>query len=229
MSQFDQNLAFSVEIAVFISVDVIEAIVLREGGIWNNRRSVAFLVSELFDDAIFVEMARCSLMAVAAMILGADHFGVMGAVASMALLGIDGGKRGSNRDGVRASGRRWFIWERSGWSRWFAVASPSIDLSLAPGYMVILVGEAAVGTVTFLGFGSWCRSRWWLRLDRVGWHPGVDNDLRRLVREDLLESILESFLDKGWDSCAGIVNMSEVKTVGVGDHSVERLLHFGEG
>ena len=47
---------------------------------------------------------------------------------------------------------------KGGWSRWFAVASPSIDLSSAPGYMVILVGEAAVGTITFLGFGSWCGS-----------------------------------------------------------------------
>ena len=41
----------------------------------------------------------------------------------------------------------------------------------------------------------------------------MDNDLRRLVREDLLESILESFLDKGWDSCVGIVGMSEVETM----------------
>ena len=47
MSQVDQNLAFSIEIAVFISVDVVEAVVLREGGIWDNRRLVAFPVSEL--------------------------------------------------------------------------------------------------------------------------------------------------------------------------------------
>ena len=67
-----QNLAFSIEVAIFISMDVIEAVVLREGGIWDNRRSVAFPVSEPFDDAIFVEMARCSLMAIAAAILGAD-------------------------------------------------------------------------------------------------------------------------------------------------------------
>ena len=104
MSQVDQNLAFSIEIAVFISVDVVEAVVLREGGIWDNRRSVAFLVSELFDGAVFVEMARCGAVAVAAAILGADRFGVMGTVAGMALLGINRGKRGLDQDGVGASG-----------------------------------------------------------------------------------------------------------------------------
>ena len=78
MSQVDQNLAFSIEIAVFISMDVVEAVVLREGRIWDNRRSVAFPVSELFDGAVFVEMARCGAMAVVAAILGADCFGVMG-------------------------------------------------------------------------------------------------------------------------------------------------------
>ena len=44
-------------------------------------------------------------MAVAAVILGENHFGVVGTVAGVALLGIDCGKRGSDRDGVRASGR----------------------------------------------------------------------------------------------------------------------------
>ena len=43
-------------------------------------------------------------MAVAAAIFGTDHFGVMGAVASMALLGIDHGKRGLDGNGVGASG-----------------------------------------------------------------------------------------------------------------------------
>ena len=52
MSQVGRNLAFSIEIAVFISVDVVEAVVLGEGGIWDNRRSVAFPVSELFDGAV---------------------------------------------------------------------------------------------------------------------------------------------------------------------------------
>ena len=94
MSQVSQNLAFSIEIAVFISMDVIEAVVLREGRIWDNRRSVALLVSELFDGAVFVEMARCSVMAVAAVILGADRFAVMGTVAGMALLSVNCGKRG---------------------------------------------------------------------------------------------------------------------------------------
>ena len=82
MSQVNQNLAFSIEIAIFISMDVVEAIVLGEGGIWDNRRLVAFLVSELLDGAIFVEMARCGAMAVTAVILGADCFGVVGTVAS---------------------------------------------------------------------------------------------------------------------------------------------------
>ena len=44
-------------------------------------------------------------MAVAAAILGANHFGVMGAVAGVALLGINCGKRGLDGDGVGASGR----------------------------------------------------------------------------------------------------------------------------
>ena len=39
----------------------------------------------------------------------------------------------------------------------------------------------------------------------------MNNDSRGLVREDLLESILESFLDKGWDSCTGVVGVSESK------------------
>ena len=57
----------------------------------------------------------------------------------------------------------------------------------------------------------------------------MDNDLRRLVKEDLLESILKYFLDKGWDSCAGIVCVSEIKMMGVGDHGVEGALHVGKG
>ena len=104
MSQVDWNLAFSIEIAIFISVDVVEAIVLGEGRIWDNGRSVAFPVSELFDGAVFIKVARCGAMAVAAVILGANHFGVVGTVAGMALLGVDCGKRGSDGDGVGASG-----------------------------------------------------------------------------------------------------------------------------
>ena len=49
-------------------------------------------------------MARCGAIAVAAAILGADRFGVMGTVAGMALLGVNCGKRGSDWDGVGASG-----------------------------------------------------------------------------------------------------------------------------
>ena len=104
MSHVGQNLAFSIEIAIFISMDVVEAVVLREDGIWDNRRSVVIPVSELFDGAVLVEVARCSAMAVAAAILGADRFGVMGAVAGVALLGINCGKRGLDGDSVRASG-----------------------------------------------------------------------------------------------------------------------------
>ena len=44
-----------------------------------------------------------------------------------------------------------------------------------------------------------------------------------------MESVLKSFLDKGWDSCTGVVGMPEVKTMGVGDHGVERALHVGKG
>ena len=66
-------------------------------------------------------------------------------------------------------------------------------------------------------------------MDGVGWCPRVDNDSRRLVRKDLLELILKSFLDKGWDSCPGVVGMSEVKTMGVRDHGVERAFHVGKG
>ena len=57
----------------------------------------------------------------------------------------------------------------------------------------------------------------------------MDNDSRRLVREDFLELILESFLDKGWDSCMGIVSVSEIKMMGVRDHGVEGALHVGKG
>ena len=66
-------------------------------------------------------------------------------------------------------------------------------------------------------------------MDGVGWCPRVDNDSRRLVREDLLELILKSFLDKGWDSCMGVVHVSEIETMGVGDHGVEGALHVGKG
>ena len=105
MSQIDWNLAFSIEIAIFISMDVIEAVVLGEGRIWDNSRSVVLLVSELLDGTVFVEMARCGVVAVAAAIFGTDCFGVMGAVAGMALLGINHGKRGLDWDSVGASGR----------------------------------------------------------------------------------------------------------------------------
>ena len=72
----------------------------------------------------------------------------------MALLGIDCGKRGLDRNGVGASG--WGFWEWGGWSGFgFTVTGPSVNLASAPGYMVILVREATVGTVSFLGFGSW--------------------------------------------------------------------------
>ena len=45
-------------------------------------------------------------------------------------------------------------------------------------------------------------------LDRVGWCSGVDNDLRGLTREDLLELIPEPFLDKSWNPCMGVVGVS---------------------
>ena len=68
-----------------------------------------------------------------------------------------------------------------------------------------------------------------VQIDRVGWGSRVDDHLRELVREDLLESILKSFLDKGWDSCTGIVGVSEIKMMGVRDHGVEGALHVSKG
>ena len=55
------------------------------------------------------------------------------------------------------------------------------------------------------------------------------DDSRRLTREDLLELILKPFLDKSWNPCMGVVGMSEVKTMGIRDHGVERVLHVGQG
>ena len=57
----------------------------------------------------------------------------------------------------------------------------------------------------------------------------MDNDLRRLAREDLLESMLEPFFDKGWDSCVGVVGVSEIKMMGIRNHGVEGALHVGKG
>ena len=57
----------------------------------------------------------------------------------------------------------------------------------------------------------------------------MDNDLRGLTRENLLESILEPFLDKSWDPCVGIVGVSEIETMGIRDHGVEGVLHVGKG
>ena len=38
--------------------------------------------------------------------------------------------------------------------------------------------------------------------------------------------ILKSFLDKGWDSCMGIVSVSEIKMIGVRDYGVEGALCY---
>ena len=55
------------------------------------------------------------------------------------------------------------------------------------------------------------------------------NDSRGLTREDLLEPILEPFLDKSWNPCAGIVSVSDVKMMGIRDHGFKRVLHVGQG
>ena len=96
--------------------------------------------------------------------------------------------------------------------------------------MVILIREAVVRAVTFLGFGSQYRSRQgWFRLDGIGWCSRVDDDLRGLTREDLLELILKPFLDKSWDPCTGVVNVSEIKMMGVRDHGIKGVLHIVKG
>ena len=74
-------------------------------------------------------------------------------------------------------------WKGSGQSE-FAVAGPSVCLSSAPGYVVVLVGKLAVRTVPFLWFRSKCRDgEDGFGLDGVG--RGSRNSFR-LFGEDLL-------------------------------------------
>ena len=186
MSQFCLSLAFSIEIAVFISVDIVEAVIVGEsweywgsgsGSICNS------LVSEFLEFTVSFEMTRSWPIAITAGVLRAASFGVVRTTAGVAFPAIDGGKGRSYWDGVRASG-----WGRYGrkWGGWsgFTTTGPSIDLSSAPGYVVVLVGESAVRTVPFLGFGSRCESgECWFGLDRVDRSSRV---VFRLFRKDLL-------------------------------------------
>ena len=66
---------------------------------------VLFLVAAFLDCAVFVEMARSGSITVAALVFGAYGFGVVGAVAGMAFLDVDGVKRGFYRDGIRSGGQ----------------------------------------------------------------------------------------------------------------------------
>ena len=60
---------------------------------------------EFFDGTVFGEVTRCGAVAMGAAILGANRFRVMGAVAGVALSGVNCGKRGSNWDSIGARGR----------------------------------------------------------------------------------------------------------------------------
>ena len=44
-----------------------------------------------------------------------------------------------------------------------------------------------------------------------------------------MEPILKPFLDKSWNPCMGVVSVSEIEMMGIGDHGVKRVLHVGKG
>ena len=73
-----------------------------------------FLVLVFLYCTVFVEVSRGSVVAVAAAVSGANGFGVMGTVTSMAFLDIDGIKRGSYSDGIGSRSRWRFSWDRCG-------------------------------------------------------------------------------------------------------------------
>ena len=98
-------LAFSVEITILISFYIVISVVLGEWWQFRVRLGVVtFLIFKFFDGAVFREVTRCGAVAVSAAILGANRFGMMGTVASMAFPGINCGERGSDWDSVGASG-----------------------------------------------------------------------------------------------------------------------------
>ena len=84
-------------------------------------------------------MSRGRSVAVAAAMLRAVGSGVMGTVAGVAFSLVDGGKGRSYWESIQPGSQGWFSW---GWGRWsrLATTGPSVDLSSAPGYMVVLVG-----------------------------------------------------------------------------------------
>ena len=152
-------------------MDVIEPVIFGECRQFRGRCGCLIgnsPVLEFLEVTISFEMSRGRSIAVAAAMLRAAGFGVMGAVAGVTFSLVDGGKGRSYWESVRPGSWGWFNWGRSRWSR-FATTGPSVDLSSAPGYMVVLVGESAVWTVPFSWFGSRCESgECWFRLDRVG-------------------------------------------------------------
>ena len=88
-----------------ISFYIVISIVLGEWwqfGVWSGL--VTFLIFKFFDGAVFRKVTRCGAVAVSTAIFGANRFGMMGTVASMAFPGIDCGERGSDWDSVGASG-----------------------------------------------------------------------------------------------------------------------------
>ena len=103
MSQFVLNLAFSIEIAVFISVNVIEPVIIGEsweywgsgsGSVCNS------LVSEFFELAVSFEVSGSWPIAVMAGVLRAASFGMVRTTAGVAFPVIDGGEGRSNWNSV---------------------------------------------------------------------------------------------------------------------------------
>ena len=102
--------AFSIEIAVFISVDVVESVVFGEGRQFGNDWLIAVPVFEFLDRAIFDKVSGSSPVTVSTAVSWASGFGVMGAVTGVALPDVDRGKRRSYWDIVGAGGGGGFSW-----------------------------------------------------------------------------------------------------------------------
>ena len=103
MSQFVLNLAFSVEIAVFISMDVVESVIVGESWEYGGSGSGSVcnsLVSEFFEPAVSFEMSRSWPITVMAGVLRAASFGMVRTTAGVAFPAIDGGEGRSNWNGI---------------------------------------------------------------------------------------------------------------------------------
>ena len=102
MSQFVRNLAFSIEIAIFISGNVIEPVVFGERRQFRDDWLIAVSVFEFLHCAIFNKVSRGSPVTVSAAVSWASGFGVMGAVTGVALPDVDRSKRRSYWNGIGA-------------------------------------------------------------------------------------------------------------------------------